>query len=84
MKSCYNCGSPISKDTCEGFPKVCEHWSPKKPISNADRIREMTVEDMAMYIFDAFRMLQSEDEFGIVLRTDLYNWLKQEVPYDEN
>lgn len=46
-KTCYNCGSPISKETCEEFPEVCEHWSPKKPITNADCLNAMTVEEKA-------------------------------------
>ena len=48
-KTCYNCGSPISKETCEDFPEVCEHWSPKKPFTNADHIRAMTDEELAKW-----------------------------------
>ena len=51
-KTCYNCGSPISKETCEDFPEVCEHWSPKKPITKADHIRAMTDEELAEYLFE--------------------------------
>ena len=51
-KTCYNCGSPISKETCEDFPEVCEHWSPKKPITKADYIRAMTDEELAEYLFE--------------------------------
>ena len=49
-KTCYNCGSPISKETCEDFPEVCEHWSPKKPLTNADIIRAMTNKELAEWI----------------------------------
>lgn len=49
-KTCYNCGSPISKETCEDFPEVCEHWSPKKPLTNADIIRAMTDKELASWI----------------------------------
>lgn len=29
-KTCYTCGTPITKAYCEDFPEVCEHWTPKK------------------------------------------------------
>ena len=47
-KTCKNCGTPITKEYCEdNYPEVCEHWTPKKPMTNADRIRAMTDEELA-------------------------------------
>lgn len=47
-KTCKNCGMPITKEYCEdNYPEVCEHWTPKKPQTNADRIRAMSDEELA-------------------------------------
>lgn len=47
-KTCNNCGTPITKEYCEeGYPNGCDHWTPKKPMTNADRIRAMTDEGLA-------------------------------------
>lgn len=46
-KTCYNCGTPITKAYCEDYPDVCEHWSPKKLMTNGDRIRAMSDEELA-------------------------------------
>ena len=50
-KTCKNCGAPTTKEYCEdNYPEVCEHWSPKKPQTNADRIRAMNNESLAYLI----------------------------------
>ena len=50
-KTCNNCGTPITKEYCEdNYPEVCEHWTPKKPQTNADRIRAMSDEELADFI----------------------------------
>lgn len=50
-KICKNCGTPTTKEYCEdNYPEVCEHWSPKKPKTNADRIREMSDEELAEFL----------------------------------
>lgn len=49
-KTCYDCGTPITKEWCEGFPEVCEHWTPKKPKTNADRIRAMSDRELAEFM----------------------------------
>ena len=46
-KTCYNCGTPITKEYCEGWPEVCEHWTAKPIPTNADRIRSMTDDQLA-------------------------------------
>lgn len=50
-KTCFNCGTPITKEYCEGFPEVCEHWTQKKPQTNADRIRAMSDEELVAFAF---------------------------------
>lgn len=49
-KMCKNCGSPITKEYCEGYPEVCEHWTPKQPKTNADRIRAMSDEELSKFL----------------------------------
>ena len=49
-KSCLNCGAPISKETCEGFPEVCESWRPIKPQSNYDKLRNMTLNQLVGWL----------------------------------
>lgn len=49
-KTCFNCGTPITKEYCEDFPEICEHWTQKKPQTNADRIRAMSDEKLADFI----------------------------------
>lgn len=49
-KKCENCGTEITKEYCEGYPEVCEHWTPKKPQTNGDRIREMSNEELAKFL----------------------------------
>lgn len=52
-KTCNNCGAPITKEYCEdSYPEVCEHWTPKKPQTNADRIRAMSDEQLATHLHD--------------------------------
>ena len=53
MEKCKNCGTPITKEWCEeGYPEGCEHWTPKKPMTNADRIRAMTDWELAEFMAD--------------------------------
>ena len=50
-KPCKNCGTPITKEYCEdGWPNGCDHWTPKKPMTNADRIRAMTDEELREFL----------------------------------
>ena len=49
-KTCFNCGTPITKEYCEDWPNVCEHWMQKKPQTNADRIRAMSDEELAEFL----------------------------------
>lgn len=93
-KTCYNCGSPISKETCEDFPEVCEHWSLKKPLTNADRIRAMTNKELAEYLFE--RGNEQEYCYGICTYQDeceeihtrefciqkIIDWLQKEAEHD--
>lgn len=53
-KTCFNCGTPITKEYCEGWPEVCEHWTQKKPQTNADRIRAMSDEGIAKHFAAMF------------------------------
>lgn len=65
MKTCYNCGAPISKETCEGFPEVCEHWIHKKPLTNYDLLIRKTPEEMAEWMAknqDCYACVYSDDE----------------------
>lgn len=79
-KTCYNCGSPISKETCEGFPEVCGHWSPKKPITNADRIRAMTDEELAEFMSQIPSCPPPDNRECPAECEDCWlEWLKQEV-----
>ena len=75
-KTCYNCGTPITKAYCEGFPEVCEHWTAKKPLTNADRIRSMSDEELAQYL----AILMADTRDGVAYSTDedrWFNWLQQ-------
>ena len=86
-KTCYNCGSPISKETCEEFPEVCEHWSPKKPLTNADIIRAMTNKELAEWIAD---IVDCGEDCPVYYRCtidrcceeDLFQWLQKEADND--
>lgn len=49
-KTCYNCGTPITKEYCEGWPVVCEHWTAKPTPTNAEHIRSMSDEKLAEWI----------------------------------
>lgn len=49
-KKCENCGTEITKEYCEGYPEVCEHWTPKKPMTNGDRFRAMSDEEIAQWL----------------------------------
>ena len=83
-KTCYNCGSPISKETCEEFPEICEHWSPKKPITNADGIRAMTDKELADFLImvgdgsTPEKMVISVRDIRFEQKMWL-DWLKQEI-----
>lgn len=50
----FNCGSEVSKFYCEEFyPDNCANcpgWTPEKSITNADRIRAMTDEELAEWL----------------------------------
>lgn len=50
-KTCKNCGTPITKEYCEdNYPEACEHWTQKKPQTNADRIRAMSDEELGRFL----------------------------------
>lgn len=53
----------------------CIEWQPKKPQTNADRIRSMTDEELAEFISGKARTFGEEYE-GYMSALD---WLKQEV-----
>ena len=59
-KTCYDCGTPITKEWCEGFPEVCEHWTPKKLKTNADRIRAMSDRKLAEFLSAKFADIQAQ------------------------
>ena len=51
-KPCMNCGTPITKEYCEdGWPNGCDHWTPQKPKTNADRFRAMSDEELAKLLY---------------------------------
>ena len=76
VAKCTNCNHYFRKDD---FTMCVLDKDVVTSVTNAECIRSMTDEDMAMYIFEAFKTLQSEKENGIVMRTDFYNWLKREA-----
>ena len=51
-KTCYNCGTPITKEYCEKWPVVCEHWTAKPTPTNAEHIRSMSDEELAEVIYN--------------------------------
>ena len=88
-KTYFNCGTPITKEYCEGWPEVCEHWTQKKPQTNADRIRVMRDEELAMLLLDGCRgskcSEQPQNEYGSVNCFECrLGWLKQSVKDGEN
>lgn len=85
MGKCKNCGTPITKEWCEeGYPEGCEHWTPKKPKTDADLVRAMTDEEL----YDLFREIYNagiEDavayEWGKLANSFKWTmeWLQQPV-----
>ena len=74
-KTCYNCGAPISKETCEDFPEVCDAWKPKPPQTNGDRIRKMNDDELADEYIRIYNMLGWWTDSWCWLRI----WLKSPV-----
>ena len=71
-KTCKNCGTPITKEYCEdNYPEVCEHWTPKKPKTNADRIRAMSDEELADMLYE------TDSRIGNADLDEWLEWLKQ-------
>lgn len=82
-KTCKNCGTPITKEYCEdNYPEVCEHWTPKKPKTNADCIRAMSDEELVQFIGhnSLCDRIQSESNWcdeHAVCENCLMEWLQQ-------
>lgn len=54
MKTCHNCAcDPVCNHTWNGW-ETCGNWiqKPEKPLSNADRIRAMSDEELAEFLSD--------------------------------
>ena len=52
MKTCHNCAcDPVCNHTWNGW-ETCGNWiqKPEKPLTNADRIRAMSDEELAEFI----------------------------------
>lgn len=88
-KNCYTCGTPITKAYCEDFPEVCEHWTQKKPQTNYDRIKAMSIEEMAVwlhnmtstYFCDEYCPMRNSDDVNCCDDCDAAHkkWLESEV-----
>ena len=76
MGECDNCKNKKDwpcPNTC-GYMGTCDGWEPK-PITNADRIRAMTDEELADELFDLFAAFYDVEWSKEVL----LDWLKQEA-----
>ena len=54
MKTCHNCAcDPVCNHTWNGW-ETCGNWiqKPEKPLTNADRIRSMSDEELAEFLSD--------------------------------
>lgn len=73
----------IDPITCEAY-KDCQ-WA-TRPMTNADRIRAMTDEEIADWIYDittnALRILQIGSDMSTQSYFGWLNWLKQEADDD--
>lgn len=68
---CVDCANYVEGDPCH----ICEFTRKPKPITNADRIRSMTDEELAEEILELFvAFYEVEWSYEILL-----NWLKKEV-----
>ena len=67
---CVDCENYVEGDPCH----VCEFIKKQKPKTNADRIRSMSDEELAMFIRDQI----IDRNIGIPSETWL-NWLREEV-----
>ena len=91
-KTCLNCGTQITKEYCEDYPKTCEHWTPQKPKTNFDRIKAMTVEELADFIGEsmdhiepcdacqAYKVCSATHDFDCKKSWEI--WLNQEVDHE--
>lgn len=83
-KACKNCGTPITKEYCEdNYPEVCEHWTPKKPKTNADRIRAMSDEKLAEFLF-SFEYATEELGAQWDCQGEVLQWLQEPEDLDDD
>jgi hypothetical protein len=68
----------LGNDNVKDYPPYLDYPKPRKPITNADRIRAMTDEELADEILSWFNWLNAVewDDKRII------EWLKQEVSTD--
>lgn len=86
MKDCVSCVheylSPMS-DTCRecGIAMLNYEEAKPKPLTNADRLRAMSDEELAMLIHDCVQveMWRAQVRECITTETGWLDWLKQEV-----
>ena len=86
MKDCVSCVheylSPMS-DTCRecGIAMLNYEEAKPKPITNADRLRAMSDEELAMLIHDIVQaeMWRAQVRECITAETGWLDWLKKEV-----
>lgn len=65
-----NCGECVRRWYCETNPDDCDEWTDHVPMTNADRIRAMTDEELAELLVDGCCGSKCDDqpqnEFGSV------------------
>lgn len=73
---CKNCKYNYKPRSCEPkCSRMCENYSDYEPITNVDRIRQMTDEELAEFLIN-FKNTFGEEYEGVM---SCLEWLRKEV-----
>ena len=84
-----NCGECYRRWYCYLDPKECNKLADSVPVTNADRIRSMTDEELALWICGVYDIEEENGKFinGIIIPGyaphDIEEWLQQPCGGDE-
>ena len=77
------CGECDRRYACDIDPDKCDEWPDPVPMTNADRIRAMTDEELALWICGIYDIEEENGKFinGIIIPGyaphDIEEWLQQ-------
>ena len=85
-----NCGECYRRWSCDIDPRECNEWPDPVSVTNADRIRSMTDEELSLWICGVYDIEEENGKFinGIIIPGytphDIKEWLQRPAEEADN